>query len=290
MNITKAVIACAGFGTRMLPISKTLQKEMLPILDRPLVDFIVEDCIKAGITEIIFVTNPNNKQLIHYYTENTRVKDFLAQMGKSDRYEKIANLHKKAKFTFVPQPPEVGYGTAIPVKLIEPYIEKDEAFLVFMGDDFIYNADDYSETAAMIKTFQETNSKGLVTCLSKPQEILHKYGVAKTRQENSNLFLTNLIEKPAPGAAPSNLVNISKYIFTSDIFPIIKNQTPNPDSQELYITDSVTTLAQNNPVVIYQPNGEYFDGGYLEGWLKANIKIALKNPELRAEILKFIKE
>ncbi len=284
MKIKKAVITSAGFGTRFLPVTKTIQKEMLPVLNRPLVDYVVEDCVKAGIEEIIFVVSEHNKQLKHFYSENVRLKGYLDRMHKSEMYPAIERLHTQAHFTFVHQSDSELYGTGTPVKLVQEYVKDEDAFLVFMGDDFVFNADGTSEAARMIETFTKSGAKGLATCIAKPTEVLHKYGIAEVQLKNSFNFLTNLIEKPAPGTAPSNLANISKYIFTQEIFSILEKQQVNPASGELYITDSVLELAKKTDVVIHTPTGQYLDGGYLAGWLKANLLVAQNNPALMAEL------
>jgi UTP--glucose-1-phosphate uridylyltransferase len=290
MKIRKAVITCAGFGTRFLPISKTIQKEMLPILDRPLIDYVVDDCIKAGIEEIIFVINEHNYQVLHYYRENKRLYDYLEKMGKLDRYEEIKDIHQKAKFHFVKQSDQDQYGTAVPVLLAKEYIKDEDAFLVLMGDDFIYNADGSSEAKRMIETFEKSGSKGLVTCIEKPEELLNKYGIAELKEENGYAYLQNLVEKPEPGKAPSNLANISKYIMTPEILEIIENQEVNPQSGELYITDSVTRLAEKDKVVVHKPAGEYLDGGYPLGWLLTNLTVAKNNPEIWKVIKEFVEK
>ena len=288
MKISKAVITCAGFGTRFLPISKTIQKEMLPILDRPLIDYVVDDCIRAGITDIIFVISEHNYQVLHYYRENQRLHQYLQKNNKLELYDSIKQLHQKANFHFVRQPDAENYGTAVPVQLAKEYLKDEEAFLVLMGDDFIYNHNGHSEVAAMIKTFEESGAKGLVTCIEKPEEMLHRYGIAKLASENNFRYLQALIEKPAPGAAPSNLANISKYILPKTIFDLISVQQPNPQSGELYITDTVSQLALTEKVVVHQPSGEYLDGGYPLGWLLANLNVAKNNPEIWTAIKKFV--
>jgi len=295
--IKKAVITCAGFGTRFLPITKTIQKEMLPILNRPIIDYIVDDCIAAGVEEIIFVVKESEGRLVeHYYTEYRSLKQHLIKMGKYEEYKDKLSLHgqnefgDKIKFRFIIQKLADRYGTAIPVELAKKYLGNEESFLVFMGDDFIFNSDGKNETKAMIELFNNSKSKGLVTCVTKPEDELHKYGIAVVKKENGFTYLNNLVEKPETGTAPSNLANISKYIFTPEIFDIIENQQPNADSGEYYITDSATILAQKNNVCVYTPDGEYLDGGNVLGWLKANLVVANNNPELKEDLRNFIKE
>jgi len=290
MKINKAVITSAGFGTRFLPISKTIQKEMLPILDRPLIDYVVEDCVKAGISDIIFVISEHNYQVLHYYRENPRLYQYLKKNKKLELYESIKDLHQKANFHFIRQSDADDYGTAVPVQLAKEYLKDEEAFLVLMGDDFIYNHNGQSEVTAMIDTFEKSGAKGLVTCIEKPEELLHRYGVAQLAQENNFRYLQALVEKPSLGTAPSNLANISKYILPQTVFDLIDVQQPNPQSGELYITDTISQLALTEKVVIHQPHGEYLDGGYPLGWLLANLAVAKDKKEIWQEVKKFVNQ
>lgn len=288
MKIKKAIITCAGFGTRFLPISKTIQKEMLPVLDRPIIDYVVEDCVKAGIEEIIFVVSEYNRQLAHFYSENQRIHNYLAQNKKLDLYEKISKLHTKANFHFVRQKDTDLYGTAMPVILAKDYVKDEEAFLVLMGDDFIYQPGERSEISMMIEAFEKSGAKGLITCIEKPTELLNKYGVVKSRIDGDFKFMEEIVEKPELGEAPSNLANISKYIVGPEIWPILEKQTIDPKSGELYITDTIQALAKLEKVLVYAPQGEYFDGGYLLGWLMANLRVAKDHPEFWSQIKDFV--
>lgn len=290
MKISKAVITSAGFGTRFLPISKTIQKEMLPILNRPLIDYVVEDCVKAGITDIVFVINEHNYQVLHYYRENQRLCQYLKANNKLALYDSIKDLHKKANFHFIKQSDADDYGTAVPVQLAKEYLKDEEAFLVLMGDDFIYQHNGDSEVAAMIQTYEKSGATALVSCIERAENVLHRYGVAKLSEENNFRYLQALVEKPKPGTAPSNLANISKYILPQSVFDLISVQQPNPASGELYITDTINQLALTEKVVIHQPQGEYLDGGYPLGWLIANLTVAKDRPKLWEEVKKFVNQ
>jgi UTP--glucose-1-phosphate uridylyltransferase len=287
-KIRKAIITTAGYGTRFLPVTKAIQKEMLPILNRPLVDYVVEDCIKAGVEEIIFVVREGDVQIQEYYSESKRLLKYLEKMNKADQYKKVEYIHTQAKFHFVTQDDKELYGTAVPVKLTKEYVKNEEAFFVFMGDDFIYNADGRSNAAEMMQLFEASGAAGVASFIERPSEILHKYGIAEVEEKNQILFLKSLIEKPSPGTAPSNLANISKYILTPMIFDLLNHQEVNPQSGELYITDTVLKLAQQSSVAVHVPRGEYLDGGYPLGWLKANIVIAKNQPEFASELHNFL--
>ena len=290
MKIKKAIISAAGFGTRFLPITKTIQKEMLPILSKPIIDYLVDDCVNAGIEEIIFVVNENDNQIQDYYSEDLYFKRYLERMNKADRYELIENIHSKAKFSFVVQKEKDPYGTAVPVYLAKDFVKNEEAFLVVMGDDFFYNADGSNEISKMIKVFEDSGSKGLVSCITVPKELVSKYGVAEFREENGYKYLTNQIEKPQPDTVTSTFVTISRYIFTPEIYEYINIKEIDPKSGELFLTTAYTKFAQKNKMVIYEPTGEYLDSGYVIGWLKANIIVAKNNPVIWKELKPFLED
>ncbi len=279
MNIRKAVIACAGFGTRFLPITKTIQKEMLPILNRPLIDYVVEDCVKAGIEEIVFVVKEGHDMVRDYYTQFDQLTEYLKKMGKYEKLEQFTRPAYDVRFQFVTQSMSDQYGTAVPVRLAAKHIKNEDAFLVFMGDDFIFNTDATSEAKAMIELFAASGASALATCIKKEPESLHKYGIAEITQENGHRFLKNLVEKPAPGTAPSDLANISKYIFTPTVLDLIAQQPVDSKSGELYITDTITNIARSEKVVIHTPSGQYLDGGDPIGWLRANLIVGQNHPE-----------
>jgi UTP--glucose-1-phosphate uridylyltransferase len=288
MKIKKAVITAAGYGTRFFPLTKTIQKEMLPILDRPIIDYVVNDCLMAGVEEIIFIVKENDTQLQHFYSESLQVKAYLERMGKMDKYPELEKLHQKAKFTFVTQKSTEAYGTSIPLKLVKDNVKDEDAFIMFMGDDYIYNSDGSSETVKMIKHFEDSGAQALGTFIKRPKELLHKYGVARVRNENNFQFLIDIIEKPNEGEAPSDLVNISKYIFTPDIYDSLDAQIINPIQNEWLITDTLTIFAEDHDVVVFPTQGEYLDGGYLEGWLKANLLLASIDTQLLNNLKEYI--
>lgn len=204
MHIRKALITAAGYGTRFLPISKTVKKEMLPILNRPLMDYIVDSCVAAGIVEVIIVVKENETMVQEYYEESRSLLQHLEEMGKLEKYRNVLNLDRQIHFRFITQMQKDGYGTAIPLKIAEEYLRSEPAFLVLMGDDFIYNGKDQSEVANMIETFQsDPSALGLVTCIEKPEHELFRYGVAKLHREGNREYLDGFVEKPAPGTAPS---------------------------------------------------------------------------------------
>lgn len=293
MQIRSALVTAAGFGTRCLPITKTIQKEMLPILNRPLIDYVVDDLIKAGVERIIMVISEHNSQVLHFYRENPRLVEYLQDHHKTELYQQIDQLHQKAEFIFIRQPDEGLYGTAVPVKLAEQYLKEDEAFFVFMGDDFLFGQNQTSQSKQMLELYQNSGAQGLMTCITKPTKQLDRYGVVKFKPATTKStynFLDTIIEKPKFDQAPSNLVNVSKYIMTPAIFELLQKQSINSESGELYITDTLVKWAKTEPIVIYQPQSEYLDGGNPEEWLRANITVAKTDPNLRKKMLEWINQ
>lgn len=262
--ITKAIIPVAGWGTRRLPITKTIEKCMLPIGNRPIVDYVVQDCLKAGITELIFVVGEDSTQLQDYYRTNIKLKDYLERHGKSDKLSLIAPL-SGVKLHFVVQPSHGKYGTAVPVALAAEYLDDGESAVVLMGDDFIYNADGSSEVQRLIEATPDGEC-GLIA-VEVSSEDVSRYGVIVKNNDN---YYERMVEKPAPKDAPSNLINPSKYILTKEVCEQARTITADK-SGEYYIIDAINQyVEQGGKMKVHMSVGQYLDGGSVEGWLHAN--------------------
>ena len=262
--ITKAIIPVAGWGTRRLPITKTIEKCMLPIGNRPLVDYVVQDCLAAGISELIFIVGEDSTQLEEYYRSNIKLNDYLRRNGKEDKLPLVAPLDG-VKLHFITQSSYGKYGTAVPVALAAEYIEPNESAVVLMGDDFIYNADGSSEVQRLIEA-TPAGECGLLAAKIAPEQT-GNYGVIAL-DENGNY--REIVEKPSPENAPSNLINISKYVLTKEAIDLCVELPPStrgeyelPDAINHYVTTGGT-------VKVVPAAGEYLDGGSVEGWLHAN--------------------
>src|SRR6266568_1333102 len=203
--ITKAIVPVAGWGTRRLPITKAIEKCMLPIGNRPLIDYIVRDCIQAGITEIIFVISKGDYQIQKYFSVNKELNDFLVYSGKQDMIA-LVTPPGGVMFRFIEQPTNQKYGTAVPVGLCFPYIAKGESVAVMMGDDFIYNPDGSSELMRLKEATPDGASSMLA--VEVPHEEVSRYGVIQFN-EMTHAF-ERIVEKPSVGQAPSNYINVSK--------------------------------------------------------------------------------
>lgn len=265
-TVTKAIIPVAGWGTRRLPITKAIEKCMLPVGNRPIVDYVVRDCIKAGITEIFFVINKGSTQLQEYYSDNARLNQFLEYNRKQDLIA-LAKPPQGIVFHYIEQDSNDKYGTAIPVALVYPHLKKGESVAVVGGDDFVYNADGSSELARLIAGTPD-GGNSLLSASVDPREV-SRYGVIDFN-EDTNLF-AGIIEKPPVEQAPSNQINISKYILNYDILGRIYNYAQLEVSGEYYVTAVISQAAlENVPITVVPIVGEFLDCGNVHGWLHAN--------------------
>lgn len=265
---TKAIIPVAGFGTRRLPITKSVEKCMLPVGNRPIVDYVVEDCIKAGVRDIYFVVSSESTQLESFYTRNEALESYLRANGKEAMIPSITPP-QDITFHYIAQPADGRYGTAIPVALAREHIPAGESVLVLMGDDFLYRADGGSDIADMVAA----SSGDALLGVEIPRQDVSRYGVIHVEDG----YFRDIVEKPTPSEAPSNLINVSKYLMSSGLLDEVVTYVGNPEHNEpeYYITTPINTYVAKGGQIAVQPNtGRYCDGGTLEGWLAANEVVA----------------
>jgi UTP--glucose-1-phosphate uridylyltransferase len=269
-KVNKAIILLAGYGTRRLPITKAVEKCMLPIGNRPIVDYVVEDCIRAGVTDITFVVSEQSEQLRTYYGTNQNLHDYLERVGKHQHIEAILEPAQKATFHYVVQTPEMAYGTAVPVALCADMVEEGEQVIVASGDDFEFNRENGSELARLIAQVHESGATAGLLATNVPREQTGRYGVIEL--DDSNCF-KRIIEGPDPANAPSTLVNISKYLFDKKLFDLTKQvmeEAPAPNGEYQVISALNKYVADGGSLPVVPIKGAYLDGGTLEGWLHAN--------------------
>lgn len=260
--ITKAIIPVAGWGTRRLPITKAIEKCMLPIGNRPIVDYVVEDCVKAGITDVFFVVNKDfNQQIKTYYGDNIALNEYLIDRGREPLSQEYADI----TFHYIEQVSNDKYGTAIPVALAAEHIDEGESAVVLMGDDFIYNSNDSSEVARLLESTPEGGSAML--CASVEKSEVGRYGVVEMTEDGEYI---RIVEHPNPETTPSTLINISKYVLNGDLLKAA-GQVERHSSGEYYLIDAMNQYVERGGVIKVLPAmGQYLDGGNLAGWLHAN--------------------
>lgn len=269
--ITKAIIPVAGWGTRRLPITKIIEKSMLPVGNRPLVDYSVQELIKAGVKDIYMViSNVEPCQVQEFYKDNLALNQYLIDRGKEDRLALAKTLPEDVTIHYAVQDPSGKYGTAVPIAMVVQEYKIEEPVLVFMGDDFIWNPDGESAAEALMNAVKD-DTESAILGVEIDKEKVEKYGVLSEKGGK----LVGVVEKPKPEEAPSNLINVSKYIMAPDLLKrIVKYVGENdfgPKDQEYMVTDPIDEYIKEGGVMRVAPtSGEYLDGGSVEGWLHAN--------------------
>lgn len=271
MPITKAIIPVAGWGTRRLPITKIIEKSMLPVGNRPLVDYSVQELVKAGVKDIYMViSNVEPCQVREYYKDNLALNLYLEARGKEDRLALAKTLPDDVKIHFTSQDPSGKYGTAVPIAMVAEEYNINEPVFVFFGDDFIWNPDGESAAESLLKSLKsETDSAILGVEVSK--EEMTKYG--EITMENG--ILKKIVEKPALEDVVSNLAHVSKFIMSpallQEMVKYVHENDFGPKDQEYMATDPLETFVEKGGIVRIAPtNGQYLDGGSIDGWVHAN--------------------
>lgn len=272
--ITKAIIPVAGYGTRWLPLTKAIEKCMLPICTRPIVDYTVEELILNGITDIYFVVSPDCAQLRKYYDHNKPLETYLKERGKFKELESVTAQADSVTFHYIEQKPDDPYGTAVPVWLARDAVAEDAHFVVMMGDDMLFSPEQPGANLRnMLRALETYQADSSLLAPTMPREKLQHYGVIQTRVGNGGAeFFKSMVEKPKPNEAVGNLVNASKYVLSQKIFPHIERVMEQPNERgEHFLIDAINSYAKDgNDMTVVRAVGQFLDGGNLAGWIEAN--------------------
>lgn len=243
---------------------------MLPVGNRPVIDYIVDDCVNAGITDIYFVVSEQSAQLRAYYGDNEKLYSHLAAKGKTAELEALKRISSKANFHFVVQSPDLPYGTAVPVMLCEQFIEPDEQVVVIMGDQFVYNHGGASEVKYLLHEVKASGATVGMGVVHVPKDEVHKYGIVDVEKRDHKHYFKRIVEKPKPEDAPSTFNNLSLYVFDHELFDCL--QHIKPTNGEYYVTDALNIYAakQGRDIAVVPTKGVYLDCGTVEGWQHAN--------------------
>lgn len=271
--IRKAVIAVAGYGSRFFPIAKTINKCMLPVLDKPVLHLAVEDCLRAGAQEIAIVTAPGDTQVRHYFSPDLEMEEHFLARGWEAKWERVAHLHELADFTFLEQPRDGRYGTALPPMIAADFIGGDD-FLCLSGDDLLLRNDGGSDLADMVTHWDSTETAAALAAAVVPGDSANRYGVLLTNQREGDLVLERLAEKPANYTEPTAHAFISRGVFPGEFMTYLDKLQPSPASGEYQITDAITSLAAERDVLVHPVTGAYLDCGDPAGLLAANLAAA----------------
>ncbi|MBT2726402.1 UTP--glucose-1-phosphate uridylyltransferase GalU [Bacillus sp. ISL-75] len=283
-RVRKAIIPAAGLGTRFLPATKAMPKEMLPIIDKPTIQYIVEEAVASGIEDIIIVTGKGKRAIEDHFDIAHELEQNLLEKGKFDILEKVRYATNLADIHYIRQKEPKGLGHA--VWCARNFIG-DEPFAVLLGDDIVQ-----SETPCLkqlINVYEETHSS-VIGVQSVPDDETHRYGIVEPSVQVGRRYqVNNLVEKPKAGTAPSNLAILGRYILTPEIFMFLEQQETGAGG-EIQLTDAIQKLNQIQRVFAYDFEGKRFDVGEKSGFVKTTIEFALQEPTLRKEILAFMEE
>jgi len=287
MEIKKAVIPAAGWGTRFLPITKSIPKEMLPILDKPIIQYVVEEAVNSGISDIVIVTGTKKKAIEDYFDRSLELERFLKENKKEEELEEIKRIANLANFIYLRQKTEK-YGNAIPVLMAQPVIGK-EWFAVLWGDEFILAKP--PRLRQMFNVFKKYQGVIISAVRIKKKRLLSRYGIAEIKRMEKNVYrIKKIIEKPSPEKAPSNLATHGAYILPPEIFEIISHLKPTRQN-EFWLTDAINILLKENfPVYACEiENGRYYDTGNKLEYLKTVIEFALSSKEFKKALKEYLK-
>ncbi|MBB6624665.1 UTP--glucose-1-phosphate uridylyltransferase GalU [Clostridium gasigenes] len=283
-KVRKAIIPAAGLGTRFLPATKAQPKEMLPIVDKPTIQYIIEEAIASGIEEILIITGRGKKCIEDHFDRSIELELELAKAGKDDLLEIVNDISNMVDIHFIRQKEPKGLGHAI--HCARAFVG-DEPFAILLGDDIVYN-DEKPCLKQLIDCYNEykTTILGVQTV---PKEHVSRYGIVEGIEiEDRVMKVKGLVEKPSIEEAPSNVAILGRYIVTPKIFEILENTKPGKGN-EIQLTDALLTLIQEEAMYAYNFEGRRYDVGDKQGFLEATIEYALRKPELKDGLVEYLK-
>lgn len=285
-RITKAVIPAAGMGTRFLPATIAQPKEMLPIVDKPVIQFVVEEAVESGIKDILIITGRSKRAIEDHFDPSSELEDILIKKKKDELVKTLDYISNLANIHFVRQRRQRGIADA--VYQAKTFVG-DDPFAVLLGDTIIYSEGRVNNLAKMIEIFRQ-RGKNIVALEHTPPELVSRYGIAGGKMISERLMeVSELVEKPEADKAPSDLAIATRYIFTPAIFEMIERTKPGVGG-EMQITDSMKFLAKAGEMLGYIIDGRRYDIGNKVDFVKTNIDFALRRPDTKAEIAEYIKE
>lgn len=286
MKVTKAVIPAAGLGTRVLPATKAQPKEMLVIVDKPSLQYIIEELVESGIKDIIIITGRNKNSIEDHFDYSYELEETLKKDGKDKLLGKVESISSMANICYVRQNHPKGLGHAI---LKAKSFVGDEPFVIALGDDIVYN--DKPVAKQLIENYSKYQSS-IVGCQEVKESDVSKYGIVKPSKllDEKTIEMADFIEKPNVEEAPSRLACLGRYLLTPKIFEYLEKTEPGKGG-EIQLTDAIVSMMRDGEkVVAYNFDGKRYDIGNKFGLLKANIEFGLRNEETREELLNYLKE
>jgi UTP--glucose-1-phosphate uridylyltransferase len=285
--VKKAIITDAGFASRYLPITKTIPKAMIPIGAKPVMQLCVEECVEAGIEEIIIVATPNTKSKEiyddYFHNKAENVKALLDKQGKSDRFEAVEKVLNFPKITVIEQDANLPYGNGSPIVSAKEYVKDEEAFVVLYSDDLILGEGDVK---TLIEDYEKApNAKAVIAAQEMPEEVWHKYGMIALKENGT---LSHIVEKPkTPDLAPSNLTSYGRYLLTPEVFDYLVPSNTGLDG-ELWTVDAITKLAEHGDVVVAHSKGKWITTGDPKNYFLAHLEYVLNHTDYGDDVRKIV--
>lgn len=278
MNIRKVVVPVAGWGTRSLPASKNIPKEMLPIYNKPVVQYVVEEAMLAGVQDVIFVTNRDKSVIEDFFDYNPQLESILERSGKYELLKVIQNVAEMVNIMSVRQKRQLGLGHAV---LCAKEIVRDEPFAVMVGDDLMFG-----ENAGMDRIIQiaREQNKPVIGVREVPEDKINRYGIISGTEVSTDVYdITEMIEKPTLGSTQSRLAIVGRYLLTPDIFEYLEKVTPGHGG-EIQLTDALAALAKEKGMLAVKLGGLRFDAGDWVDYLSANVYFAMMDETLKDDL------
>ncbi len=284
--IKKVIIPVAGLGTRFLPATKAQPKEMLTIIDKPVIQYLVEEAANSGVTDVIFVTGRGKRAIEDHFDFSPELESALLSKNKKDVFEEVRSISKLARFSYVRQNSPKGDGDAI--LCAEHLVAKDESVGVLFGDDIVQG--EVPCLLQMENVFKKYGEVVVALEVVPKKEVCH-YGVVKAVKISENVYeIKDIVEKPSPNAAPSNLIIVGKYIITPNVFEELRKLKHKSRGAEIGLSAALKKLLKRRPIYGLRFEGKRYDCGNKMGFLKATVDFALKHPTLKNEFRKYLKE
>ncbi|MCC7300074.1 MAG: UTP--glucose-1-phosphate uridylyltransferase GalU [Verrucomicrobia bacterium] len=284
--IRKAVIPAAGFGSRFLPATKSQPKEMLPVVDKPTIHYVVEEAVASGITDILMVIGKSKRSIEEYFDRNFELEAELEAKHKDDLLAEVRKISSLANIYFVWQKEMKGLGDA--VAYARSHVG-NEPFALLLGDTILHSDSARPVTRQLIDVYNQKNAS-VVSLEEVPREKVSRYGIMAGEQEDGRLYrVRDFVEKPALGTEPSRLAFAGRYVFTPEIFDYLVETKPGKNN-EIQLTDAMRQMVQNRPMYGWQIDGRRYDIGNKLDYIKTNIEFALKRDDLREKLSEYIKE
>lgn len=286
--VKKAVIPAAGLGTRFLPFTKATPKEILPIIDTPTIQMIVEEAKKSGIEEILIITNSHKQVMENHFDYQYELEQKLLQSGKEKECKMVREIAEMVKVFYVRQLEPKGLGDAI---LCAKAFVGNEPFAVLLGDDLMYTEENETPVLKQLIDAYEKTGSSVIGCHQVDESLVHKYGIVTTdRNLDSRTFhMSGMIEKPQPTETPSRLAAMGRYVFTPEIFSYLETQTPGKGG-EIQLTDSIVRMSEKYDVYAYDFMGRRYDIGDKFGFIQATIDFALRRDDLKEQVKEYLKK